>query len=219
MPHSDSKEKKITIAIIEDNKKVRDSVVQYLSMHSDMHILRTFGSAESYFDHFDEFPEFKSQVLLLDIGLPGQTGLDAITYILKLQPDLDIIMLTTYEENKILKAMAAGAVAYISKRAPLESIVEAIRVVNKGGSYMSPMIARELFNVMVRDTRNSVEIVTTRQREILELLVERKSYSQIATHLFISVDTVKSHIKKLYKTLNVNSKNEAIALYLEGKVS
>jgi len=153
VPHKEIKREKKSVAMIEDNKKVRDSVIKYLSFHDDLDVVHSFGSAESYFDHIEEFKDFKIDILLLDIGLPGMTGLDAIPKILEHQADLDIIMLTTYEEEKkIITAMALGAVAYVSKRASLENILEAIRVVTTGGSYMSPMIAREMFNLMMRNT-------------------------------------------------------------------
>ncbi len=153
VPHKDIERKKKSIAMIEDNKKVRDSVIKYLGFHEDMEVVHSFGSAESYFEHIKEFQDFKIDILLLDIGLPGITGLEALPKILKHQPDLDVIMLTTYEEEKkILTAMALGAVAYVSKRASLENILEAIRVVSLGGSYMSPMVAREMFNLMMRDS-------------------------------------------------------------------
>lgn len=215
VPHSDITVSIIKIGMIEDNKKVRDSVITYLSYHKDMNVMHSYGSAESYLEYISKNPEFKLDILLLDIGLPGITGLQAIKKILSFQPDLDIIMFTTYEEeNKIIQAMCNGAVAYVSKRSSLESILEAIRVVSNGGSYMSPMIAREVFNVMLRNDQNKKEILTARQLEIIKLLVDRKSYSEIAEELFLSVDTIKSHIKKLYKTLNVKSKSEAIAKYL-----
>lgn len=223
VPHKETKLTKRRVAMIEDNQKIRESVIKYLSFHSDIDVVLSFGSAESYFEHINEEPEFNIDVLLLDIGLPGMTGLDAIKQILEHQPNLDIIMLTTYEEeHKIMQAMCSGAVAYISKRESLESILEAIRIVNNGGSYMSPMIAREFFNLVSKDklsfTGDDKQVISIRQKEILELLVKRKTYNEIASELFISIETVRSHIKRMYKVLKVNSKSEAIHKYLTGKI-
>ena len=222
IPHRDSEQSMIVLSMIEDNKKVRESVLSYLNYHSDITIPMSFGSAESYFEHIEANPDFVVDLLLLDIGLPGISGLDAIENIVKHNPDIDIIILTTYEEEKIiLKAMCLGAVAYLSKRSSLESILEAVRVVNRGGSYMSPMIAREFFKVMVKGESTSKEkkVLTQRQKEILERLVERKTYGEIASELYISVETVRSHIKKLYKILNVSNRTEAIQKWIDGRIA
>ena len=128
-------------------------------------------------------------------------------------------MLTTYEEEDvILKALCSGACSYISKKANLEEIVDALRIVANGGSYMSPSIAREIVNHLMGGRISKATILTDRQREILERLVDGKSYQTIASELFVSVETIRSHIKKMYKVLQVNNKTEAITKYMKGYI-
>jgi DNA-binding NarL/FixJ family response regulator len=164
-------------------------------------------------------PKYPIDILLLDIGLPGMSGLEGLPLLREKLPDLDIIMLTTYEEeDMILKALCSGACSYISKKASLEEIVEAIRIVVKGGSYMSPSVAREIVQHLMGGRVSKATILSERQKQILELLVEGKSYSAIGKDLFISTETVRSHIKNMYRTLEVNNKAEAIAMYLKGHI-
>jgi DNA-binding NarL/FixJ family response regulator len=127
-------------------------------------------------------------------------------------------MLTTYEEEDVvLQAMCAGAISYISKRSSLQEIIDAVRVVSYGGSYMSPMIARKIFTHFVKPKKVKKAFdLTERQQEILDRIIQGKSYAVIAKELFISVDTVRFHLKKLYKVLHVSNKSEAIAIYLKG---
>ena len=166
-----------------------------------------------------QHPTEITQILLLDIGLPGTSGIEAIPLILDKYPDLNIVMLTTYEEEDlILKALCSGACSYISKKATLEDIVEALRIVAKGGSYMSPSIAREIVNHLMGGRVSKATILSDRQKEILERLVDGKSYHTIAAELFISVETVRTHVKKMYKVLHVNNKTEAITQYMLGYI-
>ncbi len=212
--------KKHSVAIIEDNLLIKKNLNTFLGFSEDMEVTHNAGSVESYLQYIQNHKTYQPDLMLLDIGLPGMTGLEGIPLILKEQPNVNIIMLTTFEEEtKILKAMCSGAVAYLSKKASLEEIIDGMRVVAKGGSYMSPMIAREIFNHMLRGkVVAKPTILTDRQMEILERFVEGKTYTDIAAELFISVETVRHHVKKMYKTLHVNSKSEAIALYLKGDI-
>ncbi|HMU09553.1 MAG TPA: response regulator transcription factor [Ferruginibacter sp.] len=210
---------KIKISIIEDNKVIRDNVTKFISFHEEFELAAICDSATFFLHTSIINPSNQTHILLLDIGLPGISGLDAIPLILEKVPDINIVMLTTYEEEDvILKALCAGACSYISKKASLEEIVEALRIVAKGGSYMSPSIAREIVNHLMGGRVSKATILTDRQKEILEKLVDGKSYQTIASELFISVETVRTHIKKLYKVLHVNNKTEAITQYMRGHI-
>lgn len=210
---------KIKISIIEDNKVIRDNVTKFISFHEEFELAAICDSATFFLHTSIINPSNQTHILLLDIGLPGISGLDAIPLILEKIPGINIVMLTTYEEEDvILKALCAGACSYISKKASLEEIVEALRIVAKGGSYMSPSIAREIVNHLMGGRVSKATILTDRQKEILEKLVDGKSYQTIASELFISVETVRTHIKKLYKVLHVNNKTEAITQYMRGHI-
>lgn len=206
----------IKLGIIEDDKVIQTNLMRYLELSGQIKISVSAFSVEEYFSKIQENLTLQSDVLLLDIGLPGMSGLDAIEPILKQNEGLSIIILTTFEdESMILKAMCSGAVAYISKKTSLKKIEEAIKIVANGGSYMSPNIARDIFNYMVKSKENtSDKLLSKRQKEVLEKLVEGLSYTQIGKALFISPETVRTHIKNIYKALHVNNKVEAIKKYL-----
>lgn len=211
--------KKTNISIIEDNKVIRDNVSKFISFHEEFVIVSIHGAATTFLDSLVINPSFQSDILLLDIGLPGISGLDAIPLILEKMPELNIVMLTTYEEEDVIvKALCAGACSYISKKASLDEIVEALRIVANGGSYMSPSVAREIVNHLMGGRVSKATILTDRQKEILEKLVDGKSYQTIASELFVSVETVRSHVKKMYKVLHVNNKTEAITQYMKGHI-
>ncbi|WP_421796088.1 response regulator [Haliscomenobacter sp.] len=211
--------KKTKISIIEDNKVVRENVSKFVGFHEEFELCQVHGSVESFLHALNINPSLQSDILILDIGLPGLSGLEAIPLILERLPQQDIIMLTTYEEEDvILKALCSGACSYISKKASLDEIVEALRIVANGGSYMSPSIAREIVNHLMGGRVSKASILSDRQKEILEKLVDGKSYATISTELFISIETVRSHVKKLYKVLQVNNKTEAITQYMKGYI-
>lgn len=209
-----------SISIIEDNKVIRDNVARFIDFHQEeFRVITAHGSAESFFHALQADSRLRPDMLLLDIGLPGMSGLDALPLLFERLPNLDVVILTTYEEeDMILRALCSGACSYISKKASLPEIVDALRVVVKGGSYMSPSIAREIVNHLMGGRVSKATILTDRQKEILEMLVDGKSYAAISQQLFISVETVRSHIKKLYKVLQVNNKTEAITKYMKGHI-
>ncbi len=210
---------KAIIHIVEDNKVIRESVSKFISFHEEFSMGEIAVSADSFLSSTIPVQDESIHILLLDIGLPGTSGIDAIPLILDKYPELNIVMLTTYEEEDlILKALCSGACSYISKKARLEDIVEALRIVAKGGSYMSPSIAREIVNHLMGGRVSKATILSDRQKEILERLVDGKSYQNIAAELFISVETVRTHVKKMYKVLHVNNKTEAITQYMLGYI-
>lgn len=212
--------KPISVAIIEDIEILREQVVMYLEVVEHFEIVHEAGSVESYLRHLDTHSGFAPDILLLDIGLPGMSGLEGLPIIRERQPDTDVIMLSSFEDQeRVLKALCTGAVGYISKRAKQEEIAEGIRVVTEGGSYMSPQIARQIVDHLVGGRQaQKPSILSERQLEIIDRLVDGASYGNIAEELFISIETVRTHIKKMYRALEVNNKAEAIAMYLRGEI-
>lgn len=210
---------KTRISIIEDNKVIRENVSKFIGFHEEFELVMIHGSVESFLYDIDVNPRKNTDILLLDIGLPGMSGLDALPILLDRKPEMSIIILSTYEEeDMILKALCSGACSYVSKKASLPEIVEAIRIVVNGGSYMSPSIAREIINHLMGGRVSKATILSDRQKEILQKLVDGKSYQAISEELFISIETVRSHVKKMYKVLHVNNKTEAITKYMKGHI-
>ncbi|MDH3244635.1 MAG: response regulator transcription factor, partial [Saprospiraceae bacterium] len=135
--------RKIAIGIVEDEPIVRESLVTFLSDQNNVEVVCEVVSLEAFQELYSDGLTKAPDILLLDIGLPGMSGLEGIRVVKKIVPDTDIIMLTTYEESEmIFKALCAGACSYLSKRSSLPQILEAVTVVYLGGSYMSPSIAR-----------------------------------------------------------------------------
>ncbi len=207
----------IRISIIEDDLTIRKNVITFIGFFDDLALSSESGSVEEFLKTASK-DVIDHDVLLLDIGLPGMSGLEGISKIKSLCPELDIIMLTTYdEEEKIVTALQEGACSYLSKKTPLEKIIEAIRLVYAGGSYMSPAIARKLAEYMTqgkRRTKREMDL-SPKQIEVIEGLVDGLSYKALAERLGISVSTIKTHIKRIYEALHVKSKSEAVAKYLQ----
>ena len=198
---------KVNIVIVEDDPIVLEGLMSFFQMQPAVTILKTFTSAEAFISWIEKGEQTRF-ILLLDIQLPGITGVEALPKIKSLLPTLDVIILTTFEEtDMIFKALSAGACSYVSKRSSLQRIKEAVEVVAEGGSYMSPAIARKIADYYAPKKHNQL---TYRQLEIVKGIVNGKSYKMIATDLFISLDTVRSHIKNIYNTLEINSKAELI---------
>lgn len=210
----------INLAIIEDDILIKESLESYLGDNKSINIQFIASSVEDFLNAIKVAREPKVDVMLLDIGLPGMSGLEGIQHIQKLLPKVNIIMLTTYEEDeKIFKALCAGAVSYISKRTPLTKIEEAITTIYQGGSYMSPSIARKVINYFTpKQEEKGMNSLTTRQMQIVECIVGGLSYKMIAEKLMISIDTVRDHIKKIYRLLNINSKAELIKKSYDYKI-
>lgn len=204
----------IELAIIEDDPTIRKNIEIFAGFNEDIRISCASASVESFLDKL-KGNQLKPDVLLLDIGLPGMSGLDGIKSIKKLLPELDIIMLTTYEdEDKIVRALSTGACSYLSKKTSLDEIMNTVKIVYNGGSYMSPAIARKLTTYMLSGQKEKNLNLTTKQEEVIKGLVDGLSYKGLAEKLGVSVETIKTHIKRIYQTLHVNSKAEAVAKYL-----
>lgn len=211
--------KEIRVGIIEDQALVLRNLSSYLKKIPNFKICLEASSIEDFLQEANE--SLQIDIILLDINLPGVNGIVGIESIQRFSEDIDIVMLTSHEESDyIFKALRAGAVGYISKKSSLAQIRQAIESIFNGGSYMSPTIARKVIGHFTpKPTLSQNEnILTKRQHQIVETLSEGLSYKLIASHLDISVETVRDHIKKIYKKLNVNSKAEVISKKLKGEI-
>lgn len=209
----------INLAIVEDDRVIRESLVHYLSAHPSIQLGVVADSVESFLEQTDDQGTPATDLILLDIGLPGMTGIEGIRHIKPIYEQADIVMLTTFEEDDmIFNALCAGACSYMSKRTPLTKIREAIFTIYRGGSYMSPSIARKVVQHFMPKKQPTSTTLSPRQLEIVEGIVDGLSYKMIADRLSISLDTVRDHIKRIYRTLEINSKAELIRKSLDGEV-
>lgn len=204
----------IKVAIIEDNKTINTSLSKAIDLQVMMELSFASFSVE---EGLKNLKSGKSpNVLLLDIGLPGMSGLEGIKLIKEVLPSVDIIMLTTYDETeKIFTALSTGACSYLSKKTSLKQIMETIHVVSRGGSYMSPSIARKISLMFAQEKTQNSEVeekLTEKQFQIVRELSDGLTYSQIAEKHNVSINTVRSHIKNIYETLQINSKAQLFNL-------
>jgi DNA-binding NarL/FixJ family response regulator len=208
----------ISVAIIEDIKEIRDSLQQYLSRQANFLCEYTAGSVEEFLAHVN--PEMSTDIVLMDIGLPGISGISGIALVKGKLPDVDIIMFTIYDDhNKIFQALRAGAAGYLLKNTSLPKMKEALEELYSGGAPMSPQIARKVLNhfqpALVEKQKS---ILTEKEQAIVAGLVEGLSYKMIAANQTISIETVRHHIKNIYRKLHINSKAEAIHKSLKGEI-
>jgi DNA-binding NarL/FixJ family response regulator len=203
-----------TVVLVEDNKDLREGLKIILNEHKDeFNCLATFADGESA---AKKIPELKPEVALMDINLPGMSGIECLRQMKIILPDLDVIMLTVFADDKtVFDSLCAGACGYITKNASPEEILDAIREVKKGGAPMSARIARMVVGSFKGFEATSL---TDREREVLEQLCKGKSYKMVADALFISHDTVRHHIKNIYKKLQVHSVSEAILVAMKKKI-
>lgn len=197
----------ITLALVDDNNDLREGMQISIGEHpEEFACLGAFSNAE---DALHTIPLLKPQVVLMDIKLPGISGIDCVRKLKALIPGLDVIMLTVFAEDKtVFDSLCAGACGYITKNASPDEILDAVREVRMGGAPMSPRIAR----MVVKSFNNFMtSVLTDREQEVLMLMSGGNSYKMTADELCISHDTVRFHIKNIYKKLEVHSLQEAFA--------
>ncbi len=207
------------IGIVEDNKKIRDLIQRYLDMQDELQCPVAVDSVEEMLDYLEKYDP--PDVLLMDIQLPGMSGIKGIGIIKQKYPEIEIIMLTIYHDShKIFDSLVAGASGYLLKHTSLPEIKESIQTLIEGGAPMSPQIARKVINHFKKPEKKSkVEYdLTPREQDIVNGLVDGLSYKLIADRFDISIDTVRAHIRNIYKKLHVNSKAEVIAKSLRGEI-
>ena len=199
----------IRITIIEDNAFARTAWESTLSAEEDFVVLGTFGSCEEALES-EELK--KSDIVLLDINLPGISGIKGAEVISSSHSKPLIIMISIQDDDiSIFGSLQAGAVGYLHKSVSPEELIESIRIAIKGGSPMTPQIARRVLKSFHKfKPRYEEDNLTEKERTILNLLSEGKSYKKIAEEMFLSVDGVKYHIRSIYEKLHVHSRAEAV---------
>ena len=212
----------IGIGIIEDDAQIRTVLQTYIDRQSEMSCLGAYESVEKGLAGFN--PEIMPDVMLMDIELPGMSGIEGVKLLKQRHPGIEFIILTIYHDvNKIFPALQAGASGYLLKNTPLPDIKDGILQVQSGGSPMSPQIARRVVDAFTNrhppaKKTNEASILTNRENEIVIALVDGLSYKMIADRMSISIETVRYHIRNIYKKLHVHSKGEVISKSLRGEI-
>jgi DNA-binding NarL/FixJ family response regulator len=201
-------EKTIYVSIIEDDDQIRESLAILLAGSPGFSCASHYGSCEAALTSIEEDAP---DVILMDINLPGMTGIEGIQPVRQLLPETEIIMLTISEDDKdVFDSLCAGACGYLKKNTSPGRLIEAIREAVAGGAPMSMEIARRVVNSFKPESRPN-EPLTTREREVLQKMCDGLGYKAIAEELYVDINTIKFHIRNIYRKLEVNSKGEAIA--------
>lgn len=204
--------RKIRIVIVEDLEEVIEGLSAFIKQDDALQLVTAFRTAEAA---ALELPLLKPDIVVMDINLPGMTGIECIRQVKKVAPEIQFMMFTVYENNdQVFEALKAGASGYLLKKtAPLQ-IMESIKELYEGGSPMSAAIARKLVSVFVDQNKvvaaPEAAVLTPREKEVLELVAKGLLYKEIAEQLSISFHTVRQHIGKIYEKLHVQNKTEAI---------
>ena len=200
----------IRITIIEDHEFIRKGLEYILSASGEFELAGSFSTAEEALDHFKNVAP---DIILMDINLPGMSGIECTRIVKSQYPEALVMMCTVYEDDeKIFRALSAGASGYVLKNIPPEQFVDSIKELVKGGSPMSSQIARKVVNYLqhVLPDDDGMASLSDREREVIDLLASGYRNKEIAEKLFISLSTVKSHIYKIYEKLHVSSRVEAL---------
>jgi DNA-binding NarL/FixJ family response regulator len=203
-----------TVAIVEDNKNLREDLADLIASRRGFRCAGAFASAE---DALKSLPEKPPDVVVMDINLPKMSGIECTRELKSRLPETEVVMLTMFDDTELIfAALRAGASGYLLKRAAPTDLLAAIEQVRAGGSPMSPEIARQVvqFFQAEKPAPAASEDLSERERELLSLLARGKQYKEIADHLGISTDTVRSHIRRIYRKLHVHSRTEAAVKFL-----
>ncbi len=204
----------ISVSIVDDEKRLCQSIATFLNDSPGFRCVSIYGSAEAALRHL---PDDRPDVVLMDINMAGMNGIECVRRLKVLTPQLQIVMLTVYEDTEqIFKALAAGATGYLLKRHEPDELLQAIRDVHAGGSPMSNSIARKVVASFQKagQAGGKQNLLTSREQAVLDYLAQGLAYKQIADELGISINTIRTHLRHIYEKLHVQSRTEAVAKYL-----
>lgn len=203
----------ISVSIVEDSYKMRESLATLLGRAAGLHFLKSYPNAETA---IEDIPKAPPDVALIDINLPGKSGIECVAQLKALVPQMQFLMLTTYEETELIfNSLRAGARGYVLKKMVPTELLPAIEQVHAGGAPMSMQIARKVvdhFN-SVGQTASDVDKLTEREQEVLTLLAKGFLYKEISDKLGISMSTVRTYLQRAYEKLHVTSRTEAAAKF------
>jgi DNA-binding NarL/FixJ family response regulator len=204
----------ISVSIVEDVSDVRESMVRFFRCSPGFRCVSAYENVDTALRCL---PKDNPQVILMDINLAGGSGIDCVSRLKPVMPDTQIVMLTVFEDSEsIFQALSAGATGYLLKRLSPEKLLEAIREVVAGGSPMSASIARKIVRSFQKPAPRlpARAHFSPREKQVLDLLARGDGYKQIARELGISIDTVRTHIRRIYEKLFAHNRTEAVSKYL-----
>ena len=208
----------IKLLIYEDNPQLREGLTMLIDGSEGFQVLGAFKNCSNVAYEVDAY---KPDVILMDIDMPGVNGLEGLKIIRKQNQQVSVLMLTVFDDNKnIFEALLNGANGYILKKTPPVKLLEYIQEASTGGAPMTASVATQvlkMFSQINLPADNDYHL-SEREKQVLQLLVKGYSYKMIAAEMFIAMDTVRSHIKKIYEKLHVNSKSEAVAKAFRDKL-
>ena len=203
------------VSVVEDDEDIRANLIHLITHGPGLRLVSEHASAE---EALAQLRTAVPDVVIMDIHLPGMSGIDCVRRLKSELPQIQILMLTVYEDSdQIFQSLRAGASGYLLKRTPGAKILEAIRDVHAGGSPMSSHIARKVvqFFNQISQPAPHLETLSDREKEVLGLLSRGQLYKQIAESLGITLDTVRKHLQSIYQKLHVHSRTEAVVKYLQ----
>lgn len=205
----------VTIVLFEDNDRLRESLAYLLNSDPKYMVKGDFDNCNQAVEIVERLcPD----VVLMDIDMPGKTGISGLAMIKQTHPETAVIMYTVFEDDeRLFQCLCAGANGYLLKKTPPARLFDAIQEVLEGGAPMSPIIARKVLSSFQQKTDNQYNL-TSRETDVLQLLIKGNSIKIIADELNMAFDTVRSHLKKIYQKLHVNCGKEAIAKALKEKL-
>ena len=205
-----------TVVVVEDDSALRQQIVQILNAAPDIRCIGAFSTAE---EALNEIPAMSPNVVLMDIRLPGMSGIECVARLKEMAPALQIIIVTIYEDSaRLFRALKAGANGYLLKSSPPEQLLDAIRDVYTGGSPLSSHIARKVvqyFN-LIGLTPTQKQNLSAREQQVLDLLSNGFIYKEIADQLNIGVETVRTYVKGICRKMHVRNRVEAVARHHSG---
>jgi DNA-binding NarL/FixJ family response regulator len=205
----------ISIAIVEDDAMIRENLSRLINETAGFHCAAVYANAEEALQHI---PRECPDVVLMDLNLPGLSGIECVRRLKRLAPRLQIMIVTVYEDSdKVFAALQAGAGGYLLKRTPPDKLLEAIREIHQGGAPMSSYIARKVVQSFHESASGNLDLdaLSPREEEILHLVAAGYHNKEIATQLHISTDTVRVHLRNIYEKLHVNSRSQAVVKMLQ----